>query len=402
MKIHLIIISFLAAFSSFAQKGAIDYDNVFWPFDIVRDNLIPFRPYQTVHILEEADTSLVKERDLYGQAWMTALCFAGDIRKKNEVAEKIREISPVLQKEELLEASIQAFPAKPIVIREASKTSLTMINEAHLYPEHRVFVKSLLKDLYAIGYRHFCVEDLAVSYSPGESAEVPQQTDGFYINEICMGDLIREAARIGFQLYAYDAPGTINRDSIAARNILAVYEKHPEEKVLVYCGFSHNMEHRKSSCVAAYLQRIAGLDPLTIDQTVYCEKEQSVYYTHLIDFYQIDQPVVLVSGDTICRMNIAYCDFHILTPPTRYTHDRPHWLRQIDRRVARPLDPSFKEGIVEVYRWEEFVKYKLPVPIDIVRVEATCEKPDLLLPPTGRFVCKYYDPAYKLVYMRIL
>lgn len=258
MKVSVILLFFCVTLPLLAQTEPMNYDDPFGPFQIVRNHLYPFHPYKAVRILEKADTSRIQNKDFYGQAWMTALCFCGEIRQKEEVGRKIRTPHRELTGKEMLAPSVVAEPARQKIVEEARKTSVTMMNEAHLYPEHRVFVKSLLSDLYAIGYRHLCVEDLDLPSVAKDGWEHPQQTDGFYINEPAMGDLIREAVRIGFELHSYDAPGSSRRDSLAACNLLRIHKKNPQDKMLVFCGFAHNMEHRSSRCAASFFKQMSG------------------------------------------------------------------------------------------------------------------------------------------------
>lgn len=118
------------------------------------------RPYHAVQYLTTLDSTRIKDLDLYGQALMTALCFSGEIEVKEEVCKRFRTAHLGLDEKEKMSVSIQAVPAADVVLRQAKTKEVVIINEAHLYPQHRVFVKSLLPALYKLGYRHLCMEDL--------------------------------------------------------------------------------------------------------------------------------------------------------------------------------------------------------------------------------------------------
>lgn len=385
-----------------AQNTIFNYKDDFWPFEIVRKSMIEYKPYRAVRFLEDMDTTYIKDRDIYGQALMTALCFSGEIELKDNICKKFRTPHRNLQDKEKKSISIHRENASKIVLLEANKHTVMMINEAHLYPQHRLFVKSLLSDLYKLGYKHLCMEDLVLPDTLG-NVKFPERNMGYYIQEPCMGDLVREALKLGFRLHAYDVPASKYRDSLAAEHVKYICSSYPRDKVLVYCGFSHNMEHRSPTCMAAHFKRISGIDPLTIDQTVYCEREVSIYYNQLLKYYDIQFPSVLLSGDTIVSMNKKYCDIHIITPPTCYIKGRPGWLVEMDKRKLCKIDSGFTSGIVETYYMNEMIKSKCPIPIDIMIFKSPqkCNR-YLALPIFGSFVCRYYDLNYNFLYSLVI
>ncbi|MET0300882.1 MAG: hypothetical protein ABW036_14015, partial [Flavitalea sp.] len=56
--------------------------------------------------------------------------------------------------------NFEKIPAKPYIIEQAKNSKITIINEAHHNPMHRVFTHSLLQDLYNNGYRYLGLEAL--------------------------------------------------------------------------------------------------------------------------------------------------------------------------------------------------------------------------------------------------
>lgn len=140
----------LAIFDSLflnAQDSLFNYEDVFAPFEVVRKEMDESRPYHAVQYLTTLDSTRIKDLDLYGQALMTALCFSGEIEVKEEVCKRFRTAHLGLDEKEKMSVSIQAVPAADVVLRQAKTKEVVIINEAHLYPQHRVFVKSLLPAL---------------------------------------------------------------------------------------------------------------------------------------------------------------------------------------------------------------------------------------------------------------
>lgn len=381
-----------------AQDHLFDYEDALAPFEIVRKDRAEGKPYHAVQYLSHLDTSSLKDFDMYGQALMTALCFTGEIERKDDVCQKFRTVHTSLDRPERMNTSLQRAEAANIILRQAKSSEVVILNEAHLYPQHRVFAKSLLAGLYALGYKHLCMEDLQESATL-ENMKTPERNRGYYIQEPCMGDLVREALKLGFHLHAYDAPASPRRDSVAAQNIQRIRASHPADKLVVYCGFSHAMEHRSPACMASYFKKSTGIDPLTIDQTIYCEREASLYYSQLIEFYAIQSPSVLVAGDSIFPLHKAYCDIQVITPPTSYVKGRPGWLFGLDRRELKKVEDRFPGGIVEVYYADELAQNKEAVPIDvwIVHTQDTHRR-YLALPKQGTFICKYYQEDYTYLY----
>jgi len=199
------------------------------------------------------------------------------LKKKNRIASLYREEDEEMEMILFPAQTLIASPAKEVIIQEAGKHTFTIINEAHLYPEHRVFIKSLLGDLFKIGYTHICFEDLRfdndIIYT---KQNCPDQKKGFYLQESNMAELVREALQTGYYIHSYDTH-LQERDSIAASNLLNINNKYPDEKILVVCGFTHNNEMPEEKKVAGYLKQM-GTDPLTINQTLFYEANHTEMY----------------------------------------------------------------------------------------------------------------------------
>ena len=102
-------------------------------------------------------------------------------------------------------ADKEVMEAKKLILKEAAKYRVLMINEGHSHPEHRLFTKSLLHDLYKQGYKLFMAEGIW-SNNTITAKKYPVSTDGIYLNEPAYASLIRYAIKTGYQVAGYDFP----------------------------------------------------------------------------------------------------------------------------------------------------------------------------------------------------
>ncbi len=152
-----------------------------------------------------------------------------------------------------------------------------IFNEAHYNPRHRVFVASLLKDFKEAGYKYFAAE----TFSNDEyfSKEIhPRFTTGYYTMEPQFGNLVREAIKLEYSLYPYEARAGANgreREIGEAKNLHELLKKDPKAKIIIYCGFAHIYEdsvYGWQKAMAGRLKEFTGIDPYTIDQIELSER----------------------------------------------------------------------------------------------------------------------------------
>lgn len=363
MKKYIVILSvmLLGCNTVFSQSKNIDYSNPLWAFDYMRDAWKANMDFFETECKIQIDSTHVKPefRDYYGQALMTIQTFNGRIKEKDRTNSLFRNPIQKLKQGEVLSDVIHPENARNFILKNFMDEKVIMFNEAHLYPQHRSFINSLLKDLYNNGYRHLFMEAL----SP-ENANVtyPEREMGIYTNEPCMANLVRNAVRTGFKLHAYDGYAYKNRDSVSAENIYKVIQDNPQDKFLVICGFDHNNEKRPHS-LASYLNNIAQINPLTIDLTVYSEPESSDYYNELIKYYQIEVPTVLTGTNNkpLNMKNSSGRDLYVVFPHTEYVHGYPQWM--INQRENKFDSLKFSEyDVAKVYIKEELIHVKSPIP----------------------------------------
>jgi hypothetical protein len=159
------------------------------------------------------------------------------------------------------------LPATAEVLRQTAATSLVLFNENHVQPKGRYWVRSLLPALYQQGLRYLALEAL------GDDANLPQRGyptlgSGFYLRELQLANLVRDALAMGFTLVPYDTMAD-DREQGQAQNLWRrSLGQDPHAKVVVLAGFGHIDERVGSSkSMARWLHELSGLNPLTINQT---------------------------------------------------------------------------------------------------------------------------------------
>lgn len=226
------------------------------------------------------------------------------------------------------------------IIGEAEKHDLILINEAHAVPQHRNFVKRLLPTLSKLGFEYLALEAIGMT-SKGEQYDTKIEErgyattrSGFYLKEPEFGSLIRDAVAHGFKVIGYDQGSGEEREIMGAQNILTQIEADGKRgKTLVLCGWDHIKEGETGTyweyALAGRLKEFTGEDPLTINQTQYYERSQSVYEDSIFQHVNIDEPMVLLNanGESFdVEKNTQWYDLFIFHPRTKYVEGFPHWI----------------------------------------------------------------------------
>lgn len=206
-------------------------------------------------------------------------------------------------KADSLRQKYQQVNAKQVIIEEAKNTSVVIINEAHHNSFHRQFTASLLQDLYDQGYRHLGLEALDNSKTKDSLLNergYPIITSGYYTQDPNFSVFIREAIKIGFQLFPYDQNIGVNnklREIEQAKNIYNYMKDYPDDKFLIHCGFDHLFEGEYGrlweKAMAERLKELSQVDPLTIHQTVYSHKSNRKNNHPLLKVFDPKESIVL-------------------------------------------------------------------------------------------------------------
>lgn len=288
-------------------------------------------------------------------------------------------------------AGFQPQPALEALLQKAELTQVLILNEAHHKPQHRVFTRSLLKGLFERGYRYFGLEALtncaggfcdSTLNERGYALNSP--ITGTYVTEPQMGNLIREAIAAGFEVFPYEQFSR-DRELDQARNISAFMKAHPDGKVLLHCGWYHLLEEENQgyTYMAAHLQELTGIDPLTVYQDILVERHctpESPFYD-MVGHYDkptvfIDQKGRLYNGHD----GFEHFDALLYHPRTTYQRNRPSWLTRLPAHRLVEVD-NIGIGfpvLVKAYRSEEPPE---AVPVDIIEKAAAWDPTALVLPP---------------------
>lgn len=166
------------------------------------------------------------------------------------------------------------------VLEHAESRKLLMFNENHYGIQARTFVYELLPQLRELGFTHMGFE--AVQPGAEKDGRISPAA-GYYTVEPVFAALVRLAADLGFQVFAYEstdkAPEGASvaeqvriRELAQSRNIQGVIESaSTDARFIVFAGWSHIAEialdgwGEKTRWMAANLKESTGIDPLTID-----------------------------------------------------------------------------------------------------------------------------------------
>ena len=358
-------------------------------------------PY--VHRQTAIDTSREGYQSLYAGNYLSFSGFAEAATESFEANMPVMEMDT--QRYTDFQRDYEPTPAVEAILEDAENHEIVIINEAHHEPRHRVFTRSLLQGLYDRGYRHFGLETM-VHYPGSDSAfaemDYPTLGSGYYTREPNFSAMVAEAQAIGFRIFSYEAVGTDGpkmRELGQMRNIMAYRSRYPDGKLLLHVGYSHAMEGILGGAwEKALAQRLAdttGLDPLTIDQTLYREmadstKEQFEYRHAVLDSVSVFKNAagkVWSAG----RSERGY-DLHVFHPRTVYRHGRPDYVFTFGRKpVYLDLSGIDLEGpyLLQAYAVDDDMREA--VPRDVIETSGEDERALALAP--GRYRVLVISPA---------
>ncbi|WP_445386250.1 hypothetical protein ACT6NV_05465 [Robiginitalea sp. IMCC44478] len=284
-------------------------------------------------------------------------------------------------------------PAHDYILERAKNEQIIIINEAHHNSFHRFFTKSLLKDLFELGYKNIGLEALLNGTDKDSllsEREYPITSTGMYISEPQFGNLVRDALEIGYNVFPYEQTSDVNnteREIEQARYIEEVIRSKPGEKFLIHCGYDHAYEGKHGwwgKAMAEQLKEYTNIDPLTINQTSYDEKGDPKFRHPLVKALDPKESIVLLDAENKpvqAKSGEAFTDLTLLHPNTEYEDNRPGWLfhggnlkTEVDLTEFKSMFPlmvmAFKEG-------EDINQ---AVPVDILEVKGENNKAYLALP----------------------
>ena len=295
--------------------------------------------------------------------------------------------------------------ALPKIISVAKNQQLVIISENHLKPQHRIFSKRIISELSKHGFSHLGIEALANAGNNGlrdsnlseRGYPLNSPLTGTYTLEPRMGQLVRKAIELDYNLFAYERFEKIkgmDRDEILADNIIKYLELHPNEKVIIHCGFHHAIEsddlkRNKYKWMAKHLKDKTGIDPLTIYQDNFTEKFIEDEHPYLSKV-NITKPSVFTNNNRDIVQLSDQVDIEVIHPKTTYRKGRPNWLFEDDTFNAVKISKEIGELKYPLIASAYILGEKGAVPIDIVEVKHKYDNEYFVLGP-GIYRIRLFD-----------
>lgn len=302
-------------------------------------------------------------------------------------------------------AAYQAEDALSVIEREARKTRLVIFGEEHHLPQTRSLYESLLRLLWAQGYRYFAAETFDDQVMSDEF-KYPDFQSGFYTLDPVFASAVRTAKDLGYKLIAYEtkergpAGDGSFRDRTQAENIKArVFDRDPQAKVFIIAGRLHASEELAPdgwTPMAAVLKRLTGINPLTLFAPTMSQRmtaeEEDPYYRFAISRALLKKPTIFVNKAEGRFLGFeSYCDAYIFWPRIRVENGRPDWMiRELGRKPVR-IPPQLFVGqgmrLVQAYKYGEPAS---AIPIDQVLIDER-SNPKVLILPKGKYLLRTID-----------
>ena len=351
-----------------AKKEYFEYELNFKGFDW------DVNPYKFTNYIKD---SVFHIKGAQSAAWNFS--YIGEIESMHKIWDSnAQERNPLTQEQKDSFALFVKRDALEYISEQAKNQQVIIINESHHMPQHRVFTTQLLDSLYNLGFRHLGLETY-LGHSKADSiiqAEgYPTLKTGYYTKEPQFGNLVRVAHQKGFKIFGYESEGHANgkeREINQAKNIQAYMDSHPNEKILIHCGFDHGYEGDLSSqwekAMAGRLTEFTGINPLTINQVIYSEKSKLEFENPYYQLTDLEKPSVFINstGQVFGEYkNGAWFDIAIFHPRSK-KYNRPSWMIYGNRNE---LSFSFEKAEIEcpclVFAYKKGEKIGYAIPIDI-------------------------------------
>jgi hypothetical protein len=310
--------------------------------------------------------------------------FIGDHKNALFFAAKIhRPYAAIRTADSLYFKSFHAANAKEYILKRAQKEQIIIVNEAHHLPSHRVFISSLLNRLYEIGFRYYGAETLDPRDSLLSQRGYPSIHSGYYTVEPQFGNLVRDALKIGFKVFPYEARSSESisnperRELEQAEHIAQILKKDPTARILIHAGYDHIREDSVGGtwikAMAGRFKEITGIDPFTINQEVLTERTIPELENPFYRMIRVDEPSVFLNDQGRVFSGpegTHYYDVRLCHPRTRYIEQRPHWLFTNDRKPINLDRKFFSLGfpcLVQAYVPDEDMSQA--VPVDVIEIQ---------------------------------
>lgn len=289
------------------------------------------------------------------------------------------------------------------ILRQAQSRKLIMFNENHLNVAARAFVLELLPKLRKIGFTHIGFETLKPSTGESNNHNYTPAS-GHYSVEPVFAALIRNATKLGFNIFAYESAISIPadasfalrvkiREQAQAENLKQQIKSMPgDARIIVFAGWSHIAEtpipgfEGVDRWMAARFKQMTGIDPFTIDlnSCVYESNSNSGWAGHI---YLSKEGVPLVTGQYTGAVD---AQIRLPIPTDGYPKPAGFYRRVLGQPVMVPASLRSDKVSVLVQAWA--LEQEPPdVAFDRILLRPGENLPLYLPPGTYRLTATYGD-----------
>jgi len=314
-------------------------------------------------------------------------------------------------------AAYRMIDASDGIVELARSRRIVLINEAHHAAQTRLLTLALLPRLRELGFTHFAAEGIDEHDAELGSRGYPTNASGIYVREPLYGEIIRTALRLGFIVVPYETANTNadadTREQEQAGNLMTrVLRAQPNARLFVHAGYAHVHKHQGylfgADPMALHLQRMAGTEVLSIDQTMFRPdlpgREYADYRT-LLQQFAIQKPSVFLrqGGSAAWSLEPKFYDVSVILPPADHlVVGRPDWLTLGGAREAVAIDldvqPEHLPCVLEARYASESDK---AIPADRVLIEQRIGQAVLFLRP-GNYRISASDANARTLFTRSL
>lgn len=327
-------------------------------------------------------------------------------------------------------AQLNIRPADPAWIKKISNSPVLLINEDHLFPQNRVFIHYLLRQL--LKDKHYYVFFETLNADITDTLTAISKATGYYAQEPQMAENIRLVLQQNHKTYSYEysdaalntkayyalgldkkaPPGfyeTFQKQTTEKSNIIsgmnirdmgqfinfykkytAILQKDPEAKFIILMGFGH-INEQKGACIGStcwypftyLLKTLLQVDPTTVELTEWtdkCDGKRNKFYNEVVSakeanaFYYFEQNTPLPGLDAATKtalLGTMQTDYTIISPPLSYKKGREAWLSFDGKKeyfIDRKWMANIKNGaVLKAYYSDEAADTSTPA--DIVYIK---------------------------------
>jgi hypothetical protein len=248
-------------------------------------------------------------------------------------------------------------PAPDVILSMAKDRKAVFFNEAHSAPITRTLTVELLAKLREQGFNYFAAETLYATDHDLQKRRYATTKSGFYVNEPIYGEMVRSALRLGYTVVAYDVEdagvGDARERAGAERLNSEVFKKDPKARLVLDAGFAHIQKSGKylgGSSMAEFFQKISGIEPLCIEQTMLIQHGRSgqdhPVYLAVTQATALTQPTVFVGADgKPWTLKPGAYDMSVFFPPGDSNQRRPSWLSLGGLRTRYPVNSDLCHNV---------------------------------------------------------